>query len=154
MKNKIYFILIALAINASAQQSASDSAFASLNWLSGYWTSIEDNLVIEEIWLVPKDSLMPGLHRETNDNGKAFFEYLRIEQTADNLIYFASPAGKSATAFYLAEFSDAHIVFENMKHDFPQRITYRLAEKKQLLIRIEGSGKIVEWRWYRSEFKP
>lgn len=148
------FILVIFVVSAAAQQTTGDSAFASLHWLAGYWTSVEEDDIIEEIWLAPRDSVMPGLHRDTNSRDKAQFEYLRIEIKNDQLIYFASPGGKKTTAFYLSAFSQTHIVFENMKHDFPQRITYRLAEKNQLHVVIEGSGRMMEWRWYRAGFKP
>ena len=151
---KILTALTLFCINVSAQQTTSDSAFASLHWLAGYWTSVEEDEMIEEIWLAPRDSLMSGLHRDTNGHDKAQFEYLRIEKVNDQLIYFASPGGKKATAFYLSEFSPTHIVFENVKHDFPRRITYRLAEKDQLHVVIEGGGRMIEWRWYRNGFKP
>ena len=154
MSRKVLIIIAFFYINSTAQQTTCDSAFASLHWLAGYWTSVEEDEMIEEIWLTPRNSLMPGLHRETNGLEKAGFEYLRIEKTADQLIYFASPGGKKATAFYLTEFSDTHIVFENLEHDFPQRITYRLAEKNQLHVVIEGGGQMIEWRWYRTDFKP
>jgi hypothetical protein len=154
MKSKILLFLVLFFISAQAQQTTSDSAFASLHWLAGYWTSVEEDIIIEEIWLAPRDSLMPGLHRDTNGRNKAQFEYLRIEIINDQLIYFASPAGKKTTAFYLSEFSQTHIVFENTQHDFPQRITYRLAEKDQLHVLVEGNGRMIEWRWYRAGFKP
>ena len=150
----ILLLLTFFCINAVAQQTRADSAFASLDWLAGYWTSIEEDEIIEEIWLAPIDSVMPGLHRETSGQTKSFFEYLRIERTGSELIYFANPGGGRTTPFYLSEYSDSFVVFKNDKHDFPQRISYRLAEKDQLLVVVEGSGRTLEWRWYKTPFRP
>ena len=52
------------------------------------------------------------------------FEYLRIVERDGGLIYIAQPGGGSPTEFVLTEFGPNRAVFENPRHDYPQRIVY------------------------------
>ncbi|HEX7282817.1 MAG TPA: DUF6265 family protein, partial [Vicinamibacterales bacterium] len=79
------------------------------------------------------------------------FEFLRIEQQGDQIVYLSMPNGRSpATPFLLKEISGTRVVFENPKHDFPQRVIY-WKDGADLRARIEGTlnGKAgsEEWRW-------
>ena len=127
---------------------------ASLAWLEGVWIGEEGGAAMEEIWTAPAGGILLGLHRDVFSSDKAFFEYLRIEHTAEGLVYFASPRGRPATAFKLAELGERNVVFENPEHDFPQRIHYR-RDGDALVVRIEGivDGEVrsKQWRWTRRE---
>ncbi len=124
-----------------------------LAWLAGHWQGGSGGRVTEELWLPPAGGLMLGLNRDVGPDGKAFFEYLRIEQTAEGVFYRASPRGGAATSFKLAEQTAVKAVFENMAHDFPQRITYHLTAPDTLTVTIEGdvNGKTESrgWSWTR-----
>ena len=79
------------------------------------------------------------------------FEFLRIEQQGDAIVYLSMPNGRSpATPFPLKEVSGTRVVFENPTHNFPQRIIY-WKDGADLRARIEGTikGKAgsEEWRW-------
>jgi hypothetical protein len=56
-------------------------------------------------------------------------------------------------SFCAVETGDRRVVFENLAHDFPQRILYWLDETGALHARVEGPGEggIVgeEWIWRR-----
>jgi hypothetical protein len=124
-----------------------------LAWLAGHWQGGSGGQVTEELWLPPAGGLMLGLNREVSADGRAFFEYLRIEQTGEGIFYHASPMGGPATAFKLVSQRTAEVVFENKAHDFPQRITYRLTGPDKLEVVIEGeSGGQTDrrsWSWTR-----
>jgi hypothetical protein len=120
-------------------------------WMSGSWSGAIDNVQMEEHWTAPGGGVMLGMHR---DVGKSVeFEFLRIEMQKDGtLVYLAQPFGKPATPFPLKSSTDARVVFENAKHDFPQRIIY-WRKDAQLCARVEGTigGKqeSQEWCWTR-----
>jgi len=105
---------------------------------------------MEEIWTVPKSGLMLGLHRDVTPGKPAFFEFLRIEERNGRVIYIASPMGSGATEFTLAEIDVNVVVFENLEHDYPQRVVYR-RDGDRLTARIEGvvagTLKFAEWSW-------
>ena len=101
----------------------------------------------------PAGTLILGLHRDVRPDGKTFFEYLRSEQTDSAIVYFATPRGKETTGFPLKESTKNRAVFENLSHDFPQRVIYHLRDDGTLLASIEGmqNGELrtEEWLWHR-----
>lgn len=96
---------------------------------------------------------MPGMNRKVKKSGDVFHEYLRIEKTPEGIVYNASPSGKNPTIFLMVLLEKGMVVFENLKHDYPQRIIYQLDGKGALKARIEGilNGKTesCEWIWNR-----
>ena len=150
-------IILSLALGASiaigpAILSAEEPApqIEDLGWMAGHWAGTADGVEMEELWIEPKGGIMLGVHRDIRPDGSAFFEYLRIEARDGALVYLASPRGGAPTAFTLTRLDEAHAVFENPEHDFPQRIIYHLRDGV-MTSRIEGTvdGKLrsSEWRW-------
>jgi hypothetical protein len=127
---------------------------AALDWMAGYWVGVEHGIRMEELWLRPAGGVMLGLHRDIDSAGLAWFEYLRIETTESGIAYVASPQGRGPAVFPLKEAVRGRAVFENLEHDFPQRIMYSL-EDDGLHARIEGleDGKMKarEWVWKKSQ---
>lgn len=135
--------------------AAEDASIDQLSWMEGLWVGGGgDAPEAEELWTAPKGGLMLGLHRDVGPGDRVFFEFLRIAETPDGLVYFASPKGREATAFTVVETAPRRVVFENPDHDFPQRIGYRLDGENTLVGWIEGEidGENAgsEWRWVRS----
>ena len=101
----------------------------------------------------PKGGVMLGLHRDVTPGEPAFFEFLRIAESGGDLVYYASPAGREATAFKMIEVGADRVVFENPEHDFPQRIGYQRDGNDELVVWIEGDADgetpRSEWRWRR-----
>jgi len=124
-----------------------------LSWLAGHWQGGSQGRLTEEIWLPPAGGLMLGLNRDVSQDGKAFFEFLRLEQTDEGIFYHASPGGGETTSFKMTECSRDKAAFENKAHDFPQRITYLLTGPDSLKVTIEGDvkGKTESrsWSWTR-----
>ena len=147
---------IPLAVAAVAAQPAGSEkvSIESLAWMAGTWRGDEGGMVMEEHWMEPRGGMMPGLHRDTRPGKKTDFEYLRIEEGPEGLVYQASPQGAPATSFPLKSLEPRKVVFENPAHDFPQRILYWLDADGVLHARIEGpmNGKQVgeEWAWRKS----
>jgi hypothetical protein len=132
-------------------ETAPPADLSKLSWLAGSWVQKKDGVETEEHWIEPKGDLMLGVARTVRAGGKTSFEFLRIVRTHKGISYIASPGGGKATEFPLVSLEDRKVVFENKKHDFPQRITYWLDGEGALHARIEGdvNGKTrsMEWRW-------
>ena len=94
-------------------------------FLAGHWVGKSGQVEMEEIWTEPKGGVMLGLHRDVAPGKPAFFEFLWIEQRDGRLVYVASPQGRGGTEFPLSKVEDSVVVFENLEHDYPQRIVYR-----------------------------
>jgi hypothetical protein len=148
--------VVALAVLAGSPRSRADSAdILSLSWLAGAWEGKDaSGLEMEELWTAPKGGVMLGLHRDVKNAKLASFEFLRIEGGADALVYQAQPRGRPATPFRLKEAAAKRVVFENLGHDFPQRILYWMTDDGALHARVEGmqKGQLVseEWTWKRA----
>lgn len=129
------------------------SPLATLDWLGGMWVGTEGGTRMEEFWLHPSGGMMLGLHRDIDSSGFTFFEYLRIEVQHSRIVYIASPQGRPPTVFPAVEIGRGRVVFENVDHDFPQRVIYALDEAGALHVRVEGmedgTHKSREWVWTR-----
>ena len=136
---------------ASLTAQAPKLSIADLSWLAGSWAGEAKGIRMEEHWTSPSGNSMVGLHRDVGKGRTLLFEFLRIEQQGDQIVYLSMPNGRSpATPFPLKEAFGTRVVFENPKHDFPQRIIY-WKDGNDLRARIEGTmnGKAgsEEWRW-------
>ena len=142
MKRLALVLVLALPLHAAT--------VADLAWMSGHWTGEEKGTVMEEIWTSPRGGLLLGMHRDVNAKGNTFFEFLRIEETNEGILYLAQPKGAVPTPFRMVEISDNRVVFANPQHDYPQRITYALTEGR-LCARVEGGDESEEWCWTRAK---
>lgn len=115
-------------------------------WLAGAWVGTRaSGSSNEERWSPPLGGAMLAVSRSVNTSGKMFaFEYLRIVERGDGLVYIAQPGGAKATEFVLTEVSvgddvaksPKRAVFENPRHDYPKRIVYELSAAGELIATI------------------
>lgn len=147
----IRIIPVFLLLSAALSAQGAKPSIADLSWLAGSWSGESGGIRMEEHWSAPAAGSMIGMHRDVGKGRTMLFEFLRIEQKGDQIVYLSMPNGRSpATAFALKELSGTRVVFENPSHDFPQRIIY-WKDGADLRARIEGTmnGKAgsEEWRW-------
>ena len=139
-------------------QAAGAPTISDLAWLAGSWSGKDGRDDHEEHWTAPKGGAMVGMHRTVRDGRMVEFEFFRIEAQNGVLAYLSQPGGRSpATPFTLKTLERERVVFENLAHDFPQRLIY-WKDGDALRARIEGpmNGKerSMEWRWTRSSLTP
>lgn len=104
-------------------------------WLAGAWVGTrgaEGATSIEERWSPPLGGAMLGVSRTVSREKMRAFEYLRIVERDGGLVYIAQPNGSAKTEFVLTEIGETRAVFENPRHDFPQRIEYELSGESGL----------------------
>ncbi|MBL8048698.1 MAG: hypothetical protein JNJ45_08450 [Chthonomonas sp.] len=102
-----------------------------LAWMSGDWVGTRGTAgttTIEERWGPVKGGSLFGVSRTVTRDALAGFEFLRVVQREGGLVYIAQPRGAAPTEFVATEVSAKRAVFENPRHDSPQRITYELVE--------------------------
>ncbi len=155
-RSKISIFLVALYVALgccldSAQAQSSPPLIDTLSWLEGNWTTKVNGEEVDEQWMAPKNGLMLGLNRTTREGKRSSFEYMRIVQRADGIVFIAQPSGQAPVEFPASQVDGNSIVFENSTNDFPKRIVYKLDDQKRLYARIEGEvgGKVesMEWTW-------
>ncbi len=120
-----------------------------LSWLEGHWIAQDGDMKQEEVWSSPSGDMILGFHRDTAPNKKTFFEFLRIQQGEDGIVYLAMPNGRGETGFQMTKMDDNQVIFENPNHDFPKFILYRLEPQGILFVQAKGEqqGKPVEYIW-------
>ena len=129
------------------------AAITDLAWLAGEWVGSRGTggaTSIEERWSPPLGGAMLAVSRTVSREKMRAFEFLRIVERDGGLVYIAQPGGATPTEFILTELSHSRAVFENPRHDSPQRITYEKADDGGLSAAI---GYIKGGKPQRFEFK-
>jgi len=127
---------LALALVALPLQGAS---VADLAWLAGCWQPEGSESGSTEQWTAAAGGTMLGVSRTVKGGETVAYEFLQIrERAGGGLEYVAHPSGQRETPFALLRLEARAVVFENLEHDFPQRIVYRLEAEDRLHTHIEG----------------
>jgi len=127
-----------LAWATAGAAAAEPAAFPA--WMQGCWQWGNADPGSIEQWTAPAGGLMLGMSKTIKGGKLASFEFMRItEVEPGKLGYIAQPSGAAPTTFTLLQARDKEVTFENLGHDFPQRIMYRAAGDKLLHARIEGT---------------
>jgi hypothetical protein len=108
-------------------------------WLAGTWSFEKGGRVVTEHWLPPEGGTMLAVSRTISGDRTVEYEFLVLrEDAAGAIVLEAHPSGQKATAFQLVRAGAREVVFENLQHDFPQRVIYALTGPETLLAAIEG----------------
>lgn len=139
----LLFVLVPAGVYAQEQKASTEG----LGWMAGCWELNARNgaMVISEQWMKPAGGTLIGMSRTVSGGKTVAWEFIRIVTDADGISYVARPQqNKEETVFKIAKWSPAELVFENLAHDFPQRIIYRNSGADSLSARIEGNknGKL------------
>jgi hypothetical protein len=81
---------------------------------------------------------MLGVSRSVRQGRLREYEFLMIRPSAASLDYVARPSGQAEASFAMTRLTGDEVVFENLAHDFPQRILYRRTDADTVTARIEG----------------
>src|SRR4029078_12600953 len=120
MKRVIVAALLIVAANLEAS-----SGIERVAWLQGCWSSRSGDRVIEEQWTAPRAGTMLESGRTSDGDRLIEYEFVVIGERGDGLVYIAHPSGQPAAEFPLRTIAENSVVFENLQHDFPQRVGYQ-----------------------------
>ena len=105
-------------------------------WMTGAWARSDGDNWADEYWTPPRGGMMIGASRSGKGDKLLFWEHMRIERDArDDLAFWAIAGDQKPVRFAAVRMTATEIVFENPKHDYPQRIRY-WREGKDLKARI------------------
>ena len=139
-----------LSAHGASGSRPQEPKLADLAWMAGHWSVELGPTRIEEVWLAPAGGFLLGMNRTAPKSGPGQFEYLRIEQRKDGIVYVASPGGRQPTDFPLVDFGKDFALFANPAHDFPKEIRYELTQDG-LHARVSGDAggkeRAEEWTW-------
>lgn len=143
MRQTISFAVAALSflflIATPRLTHAQESPLAPLAWLAGCWASESGEAGSGEHWLPLAGGSMLGVGRTVKNGKTVSHEFLQIRANAEGkLVYIAAPSGQKEATFVASGLVDGAVTFENLQHDFPQRIIYKALPGDRLAARIEG----------------
>ena len=129
-------VIIALAPVTLPQKKVS---LQDMSWISGCWQGRQGQAVIEEIWSKPAGGSMLGLGRTVRGNRTVSFEFMQFREDQGSLVFLPQPQGGPRVSFPLKDYFSGKATFENLKHDFPQRVIYERKGKALMWASIEGT---------------
>jgi Domain of unknown function (DUF6265) len=152
MKNKniIIWIFAVLTITLSCKQGESKPKIEKkkypklekAKWFIGNWENVTKESVSREIWQQKNDSTLFGESFTTVEKDTVFYEKIDLIQRNDSLFYIVSVRDQNKekpVSFYMIKSTDSQIVFENPKHDFPNKIEYNKVGNDSIFAKIYGS---------------
>lgn len=132
--------LLGSSLTVAQAQATEQAAVASLAWLAGCWNSENAEPGSGEQWMPLAGNSLLGLSRTIRGGNTVAYEFMRMAPAADGkLTFFAQPSGKPAASFAVLSLEAHAVVFENLEHPFPQRISYRFEPPAKLHASIEGT---------------
>lgn len=151
MKNiYVLFLLVFLfscsdEVKEPANDDNSNKVYTRLqkvNWILGTWQQSDSGGVFTETWKKQFDSVFIGAgHFVTPAGDTVFKEELQLVSNNDTLWYIPTVIDQNSgqpVRFMEKIITDTSVVFENLGHDFPQRIIYTRKGEDKMKARVEG----------------
>ena len=129
------------------------ASLSELDWIVGNWVFQEGDFRSEHLWIEQEGQVILGIQRDTRAEETQHVEFIELREGPDGIVFHVYPIGQEPTDFWLVSSEPRRAVFENLEHDYPQRITYWAEGDATLVARIEGDldGTLrrSEWRWQK-----
>jgi len=144
--------LLLAGIVACAAMGAHAATVADLAWLQGCWRLDDGSRIVDEQWMAPRGGTMLGASRTVRDGKTVEHESVVMRDATEGRIdYDVTPSRQQRTVFTSIEATAERVVFENLQHDFPQRVAYQ-RRGADLLAWIEGPARNVPGQLRRIEY--
>ena len=117
------------------------------NWFLGRWENNSSEGNLSESWKKLNDSTFYGESYFVIENDTVFAETIQLEERNGKLSYIVTVPNQNKekpVSFELTENSKNTLIFENPKHDYPNKIIYNQVGTDSLVAEISGmkEGKI------------
>nr|WP_288837654.1 DUF6265 family protein [uncultured Flavobacterium sp.] len=141
--------LLSILLIASAckkNNNAEKDLIKKADWLIGNWENKTNLGTLSENWEKVNDSTFKAKSLFIKDKDTIHNESIILEQKGENLSYTTTIIGQNENKpirFQLNEDIENELIFENLKNDYPQKISYKKTSKTSLTTQISGlqSGK-------------
>lgn len=150
------FCLLGISLQSSAQ--ATTQTFSKLFSLEGTWRMEAKNGALYEAWQKINDSTLQGRTYKIAKADTIVFERVDLVLRDDKIAYIPvvkDQNNQQPVTFTLVSAGSGKYVFENLLHDFPQRVVYELPVNNQLHAWIEGNTaqgfKKVDYNYTRQQ---
>jgi Domain of unknown function (DUF6265) len=151
MKKLFLYLILFICLVACKKESPKKANYLLLqkaNWFLGNWQNQTKEANFTEIWTKKNDSVFKGKSFIIAQKDTVFYENIELVQHNDSLFYIVSVKDQNKekpVTFYQTSATDSKLVFENPKHNFPNKISYTKITKDSIVGEIFGlqNGKIV-----------
>ena len=140
MKKTILFLLTSLLF-ISCQKSKEATKIVDADWILGNWESKSAEGTLTESWSKVNDSTFQATSYFIKEKDTIHFETISLQQKGEFHTYAASVKGQNndkAVQFTQTNKAPKQLSFENLKHDYPQKISYTQKNASNLLVEISG----------------
>jgi len=134
---RLFFMIFTLVLLQSCNRPS-----YSLYDLEGVWKTEEGPLFYEQ-WQLLSDSSLAGKGFTLKGNDSLILETMRLSIKEGNWVYEAKASGQNdgqSIAFRLQDQSGNSWIFENLSHDYPNRIIYSFENDSTLKARTENTA--------------
>lgn len=141
---KVILVLVSILLFVSCKNSKEVSKIVGQDWLLGKWGNKSDEGNLLETWKKVNDSLFIGESYFIKDKDTLHSEKIELQQKGEELFYIATVKGQNndkPITFYHNIEIEKQLVFENAKHDYPQKIVYKPIAKDRIFIEVSGTEK-------------
>lgn len=110
-------------------------------WFLGNWENNFPEGRATESWEQINDSTYTGASLVVIGKDTVNSETIRLEERSGKLLYIPTVSDQNKgkeVVFTLTSSSDKKLVFENPRHDFPQKITYTKINNDSIVAEISG----------------
>ncbi|QGK75068.1 DUF6265 family protein [Flavobacterium sp. SLB02] len=145
-------MLLVAVVSCQKKESVEKDKIKIADWLIGNWKNTSPDGTLTENWTKLNDSTFSGASYFIKGKDTLHFESIVLAQKGETLTYFATVKGQNddkSVAFPSTAESDKQLVFENPKHDYPQKITYTIGANNTITAEATGNlqGKVTTERF-------
>jgi len=137
----IVFLIISMLSCLNSGKSEKYKKMQQFSVFVGEWEFEIDNGVFGERWEQKNDSVFSGYGYMVIGEDTVSREVLSVEQQGNDIFYIVIVEDHNdgqPVKFRLVSDADNTFVFENMEHDFPQKISYKIEGNDQIQAVVEG----------------
>lgn len=140
---KIVSTLSLLLIVSACQKdtTAEKNLIKKADWLIGNWENKTNIGTLSENWKKVNDSTLKAKSLFIKDKDTIHKETILLQQKGENLIYTTNIKGQNdnkSIRFELNTETENELLFENIKNDYPQKISYKKTANNSLTTQISG----------------
>lgn len=136
-----YIIVVSCFVLLTGWSVRLNQKIDKVQWLLGTWENITKRGTIYETWTKVSDEKFIGKSYTIKEKDTIVFETITLLKQSDSLYYI--PVVKNQNQglpirFLAKVITENQLVFENLKHDFPQIISYTKINSDSLVAEISG----------------
>ena len=144
--------IIVILICTSCNNAVKLPDIKKAGWLTGTWKNSSPDGTSFEIWGVENDTTYSGKSFIVRGTDTLPLETFKLKRTGNDIFFIPTvneQNGGQPVFFKLTSPIGDKLVFENMKHDYPQKITYTKISNDSILAVISGT---ILWQTHDENF--